>query len=286
MIRRQKIKRIEKEKKTFKREYIPLIFAVLFLIALIVALVYAIMYKPEKTIINELYSMSTEELPVNVNNVACTNEVSNMIGRDANNIKVRYEELSNYVLGKTFEVESDINGDGELGEIDDIGFALRVTISGITENVYLRVENDIDYNIEYYGYDETDNGVITFDQIYNAYVRTYNVKVYSENDECGGILYREFNFTLPRMNDLSLTPLCENHKELATCKTFVFDKDGNKMFDEYKQDIAKVDEEYNKNKEKENKNIMDYINEYKLYVIIGVVLLFAGVVVIIVKRRR
>ena len=285
MIRRQKIKRIEREKKSFNREYIPLVFAVLFLIALVVALVYAIMYKPEKTVINELYSMATEELPVDITNIACSNDLSNAISDDANNIKVRYEELSDYVLGKTYEVESDMNGDGVLGEIDDVGYAIRVTISGITDNVYVKITNDVDDELRLYKRSDTDNGVVYFDLTNNSQESNYNVKVYSNGMECGNILYREFNFKLPRWNYIFAYPFCRDHEDLECCKPFVFDKSSNQMYTEYKKELERITAEENQKKE-EQKGIVDYVKEYKLYIIIVAVLLFAGIVVIIVKRRR
>lgn len=285
MIRRQKIKRIQREKKTFRREYIPLIFAVLFLICLVVALVYTIMYKPDKTIINELYSMETEEVPVDITNIACNNDVSSKIQNDANNVKVRYEELDDYVLGKTEEIESDLNGDGVLGEIDDIGYALRVTITGLTENIYIKLENSYDYELPTYKYSDSENGVITFVLTENPDIRTYIVQVYSNNNECGNILYREFRFTLPRFNMMANSIACTYNKELESCKPFVFDNNKQEYLNMYQNEMKELKEKQ-ENKEESKKELKDYIKEYKLYIIILGVLVFVGIFVIVMKRRR
>ena len=279
------MKKIEREKKTFRREYIPLIFAILFLIGLIVALVYAIMYKPEKKLINELYSMETEEMPVDITNISCNNDLSTMISNDANNVKVRYEELDDYVYGKTIEVESDLNGDGELGEIDDIGYALKVTITGITENIFIKLENDIDYDEPIYKYNDTDNGVISFDLTENNDVRTYIVKVFSNTSECGNILYREFRFVLPRFNFMCTSYACAANPDLESCKPFVFDNNKQQFLQTYQKEMQEVNKK-NETKEENKKSIKDYVMEYRLYIIILVVIIFVGIVVIVMKRRR
>ena len=286
------MKKIERERTQFKKEYIPLIFAVLFLIVLIVALVYVIFYKPEKKYTDELYSMETQEVSINLTNLACNNDVSQKIMNDANNVKVRYEENHNYYFGKTNELEEDLNGDGIIGEIDSYGDALKVFITGVTENIYLKIENDVDYDEPTYKFEDTNNGSIIWDQTENTYVRTYDVKVYSNNPECGDILFREFKFVLPRLNMLSINHVCEDNRDLEVCKTFVFEDDQRKFFDLYKEQIGKrVDEENNQKQEeikKENKNkeILELINKYKIFIIIGGIIIVVGIVVIIMKRRK
>ena len=275
------MKLIERESNAFRREYIPLIFAVLFLAGLVVALVYAIVYKPEKKLINELYSMETEELPVDITNVACSNEVSKSIANDANNVKVRYEIMDNYYLGKSMELETDTNGDGILGEVDEYGYALKVTITGVTDNINIRLTNDIDYEDKTYKYGDTDNGIITFDQADNAYVRTYNVRVYSNNGDCNNVLYREFRFVLPRMNYLSSSPVCESHSDLESCKVFVFDNDRQEFYKSYEKEMEKINQEDNDS----NKNKAGVI---LLIILLSIVMvaIVVGVVVIVIKRRR
>ncbi len=283
------------EPRGFKREYIPVIIAVLILGLLIAALVYTIMYKPkDKEKYYEENSLKTEEIVVDIDNTICNEEISKQVAQDAANVKVRYEQINDYYFGKTDELETDLNGDGELGEIDSYGYALKVIIEGVTENVYVKLENDLDYNVQTFHASDIKDGVISFDQTENAYVRTYNLKVYSANQECGEVLFREFTFKLPRLNDLRNLRMCEEFPDMETCTPFVFEEDEYKLHEAFKKEVDKRtnEKEAERIKEGEKKaqeTIVDKVVNNKVYLIIGiavVVVIVVGVVVIVIKRRK
>ena len=275
----------------FKREYIPVVIAILILGLLITALVYTIMYKPkDKDAFNEENSVSIEEIIVDVGHTTCNDEIHNNIVKDASNLNIKYEIIKNYPNGKEIELEYDTNGDGVLGEIDSYIPALKIIIEGITDNIYVKLTNDIDTDEATYKKENTNNGVVDFVQIDNAFIRTYDVKVYSANEECGDLLYREFTFILPRVNELIKMPMCESYPDMDSCKLFIYDESSTSMIKQYnKEKEEKLKEiEENKNKE-EKKSIIDCIKDNKVYIIAGgllIVLVVVGIVVIVKKRRK
>ena len=93
-----------------------------------------------------------------IDNTICTQELSQKIAEDAAAVKVKYEIINDYYFGKVDELETDLNGDGVIGEIDEYGPALKVIIEGVTENIYVKLENDVDYNVPEQKYHYWTNG--------------------------------------------------------------------------------------------------------------------------------
>ena len=277
----------------FKREYIPVIIALLILGLLIAALVYTITYKPKtKDQYYEENSVATDEVIVDTSNTVCTEEVNNKIKEDANNVKIKYEVVSDYYFGKADELDTDLNGDGEFGEIDIYGPALRISIEGITDNVYVKLENDLDYQVQTYKASDAQDGIVKFDQTENAYIRTYDVKVYSANTECGEVLFREFTFKLPRLNELRQTNACSEYPDMKMCSSFVWEQDEptlrNAITKEYKEFKREAEEKKQQEEQEQNKSIFEKIKDNKVLMIaiVACVVVVIGVVVIVIKRRR
>ena len=276
----------------FKREYIPVIIAILILGLLITALVYTIMYKPkDKEKYYEENSLPVDEVIVDVSNTICNKDIHEAIVKDASNLKVKYEVIPDYYFGKAMELETDLNGDGELTETDTYGPALKVVFEGLTDNIFVKLENDLDYEQKTIKNSDANEGTYSFDQTENAYVRTYNVKVFSARSECGEVLYREFTFRLPRLNELRDLTMCEKFPDMDTCKSFVFVESEYELFKEYKNEVdtrLREEKEQKKKEEEKQDSSINNILKNKVVIIVAAVVLvvIVGCVVVIVMKRR
>lgn len=281
--------KIEKESRGFKREYIPVVIAVLILGLLITALVYTIMYKPErKENVQEKYSTNTEELAVKTDNIVCG---ENDFLEKSKKVQPSYEADLNYYIGKIDELETDLNGDGELGEMDLYGEVLKVSFTGLSEDMYLVVTNNLDDKERIFTKNDIKDGKIEFVEEETAEVRTYNVKVYSDVETCQGALFREFTFKVPRANEYYKTMFCLENTSLDVCAPFIFEDDANTVVEKYNaakaEVIKKNNEETNKqNEEKKNKTIIDTVKDNYVYIIIAVAVITIIVVGVLVIRRR
>ncbi|HOB25566.1 MAG TPA: hypothetical protein PKG93_00235 [Bacilli bacterium] len=295
-----------KEKKYFNREYIPVIFAVIILIVLIGALVFVITYKKSSSESEESSStsnLSTSEISVSTSNTACSSETSNNVFNDAKSISMNYVVTNDTIMGYGIEYDNDINGDGVISSNDEViplyQTGLRVTITGITGNIYLVLTNDIDDVVQTYHNADATDGKVTFDVLDILDFRTYTVQVYSDNSECSGTLYRQFKFTLPRYNESSTSMKCVDMKAAgkanAYCDdvTYVSVDDEDNMVDSLKEDYANfIAEEEAKEEEKDTGIVAqttNFVKDNTLYVIIGgvvLVVIIITIVIVIIKKRR
>lgn len=280
--------KIKGESGGFKREYIPVVIAVLILGLLITALVYTITYKPQqKEKEQEQYASNTEEIAVKTDNIVCDN--NNYI-EDSKKVKTSFEEILDYKVGTMDELETDLNGDGVIGEMDLIAQVLKVTITGLPDNMYLIVTNDVDDNERIFNKDSKENGVISFIEEETSEIRTYDVKVYAGEDNCQGSLFREFTFTIPRSNEYSKTVFCLQNPDLDVCAPFIYDDDATKIvekFNKAQKDVAdKKQKEQEQNKETKNETIIEKVKNNYIVVIIAVVVIAIVIIGVLVIRRR
>ena len=267
------MRKIERDSVGFKREYIPVVIAVLILGLLITALVYTIIYKPEKKEpVQEEYSTNTEELSVNTDNLVCGD---NDFLSKAKNVKVSYEADLNYPYGTADELDTDLNGDGVIGEVEIYAQVLKVTFTGLPDDMYLVVTND---------------GKIEFVEEETMDIRTYDVKVISDVETCQGSVFREFTFKLPRSNEFYKTVFCMQNESLDICAPFIYEDDIDVMTEKYnaaqKDVIEKNKKEQTKQQEETKETFMDTVKKNYVWIIVGVIVVIAIVVGALVIRRR
>ena len=282
------MRKIERDSVGFKREYIPVVIAVLILGLLITALVYTIIYKPEKKEpVQEEYSTNTEELSVNTDNLVCGD---NDFLSKAKNVKVSYEADLNYPYGTADELDTDLNGDGVIGEVEIYAQVLRVTFTGLPDDMYLVVTNDLDDKERIFTKSDIKDGKIEFVEEETMDIRTYDVKVISDVETCQGSVFREFTFKLPRSNEFYKTVFCMQNESLDICAPFIYEDDLDVMTEKYnaaqKDVIEKNKKEQTKQQEETKETFMDTVKKNYVWIIVGAVVVIAIVVGALVIRRR
>ena len=264
-----------------KKDYLPLGIAILMLILLIGALTYTILYKPNKPINkNEQNTLSAEDVLVNNPTTTCGQYDIPKLTEEAKNVKLVYEVLDDFNTGPAQSVDHDLNGDGVVDENDITnvyGYALRIKVTGLTDDMYLRVTNKTLNTINDYYKQDIDNKGYVFDEDYNLDLLYLDVKVLINNDECKSIVIREFETVLPRFNELRRAGLCttDEYKDKDLCAPYIFDNDT------YETQITKLEKEKEKvekeKKEKEDKEAKDKSNKNITLIIVGVVAVIAVV---------
>lgn len=301
-------KKIEKEKKEHAGEYIPVVRAVVILFILILILVGLILYKPtKKEDLQEPNTLPTDEVIVDTNN-SCDGKNATRIKSDADKVSVTYEIVDDYFFGYMAEQDEDINGNGVIDEgeiIEDIGYALRIKVANLTENIYVVISNDLDEDVKtFHNSDVGEDGMIKWTEAETLFSRTYDIKVFSSAEKCRSELYREFKVTLPHWNTESDSIACEytEARNFPECDKFIFsDKDINTELKEFdkkvndklkEQQKEKTEDKKTENNEEETavesyyNKVIDYLKKNIIVAILGVIAIIAILGLVVVKFMK
>ena len=269
-----------KEKKRFKREYIPVIIAVIILIALIVALVFVLKdNKKDFDIKIDEDINNTEEISVDTKNTKCNNDDASKIKNAAEKVKISYK-VEKVNAGTAIDLDAE-----GMPEVDLYDYGFVVSIQNITEDIYVVVKNDYSDDVFTYHYSDTENGTKVFQSFANDDSVTFTFEIKSENENCKDEVYRKVSLTTPIYNGYSEMEFCKDKDNLDICKQFTVDK----ITDD---DFVKGLENYNNNnntKDNTDNNKTNIFKENKyVFIIGGTVIVIIGVATawIQIKKKR
>ena len=268
-----------RERKPFKREYIPVIIAVIILIGLIAGLVFVILDKKEDFDVKiDEEIKNTEDLKVDTSGTKCNNEDSKKVKDAAQKIEVSYT-IKNMLVGTSIDIDEP-----DMPEVEEYDYGFEIAIKNITEDVYVVVKNDYSDDVFTYHYADTENGVKTFESIATEEAINFTFEVKSENANCKDEDYRKISLTTPIYNYYHRYQFCSDNPKNKVCKMFVDKQITAKEFatevDAKKNDSLKV----NENKT----NVVTTLvkdNKY-LFIIGGIVIVIIGVATICVKIKK
>lgn len=276
--------KIKKERKPFKREYIPIVLAVLILFLLIGALIYLIGhdFKFEEETVNPDQPVQ-EEILIDNSNSKCSKEELNELYKLAEKITTDSEMVEVFV-GMS---ENDSTGE----EVKLYGYASQFTLKDVDSKLYAHVTND--YNDDEKDYNVEDEKIV-FQGTPSFDIVTYTVEIKSNDYGCKGETIRKFTLRTKIFNRFFNMIECDEFPDFKYCQQYI-DEDlpTLQMFKselaKYKKTTKKVttesdNKEVNKNDNKETKS------NYKLYIIIAIIVILVGVVAIVtlilVKKKR
>ena len=274
---------MDKDKKSIKREMIPLIIAVTILLVLVIALIYTIFNKPkDNQTKNNENSLVVEEVSIGNANYVCEGKDINKLKEDASKVYVTYEELDHYYLGK--DENPDVVSDNDTME-EVYGDALRVKVFGITDGIFVKIKDENEeekQNVELYKEDVTKDSFAKYEKTFLSSQSKINVRIYVDDENCKNILLREFNITLPRYNPLSTNELCEleSNKGIDACKKYVFNDND---YDDDLKEITKERKEYPNSTKEEKK---DSNKSNGIWFVIGGIIVIGIVGVIYMKGMK
>lgn len=205
----------------------------------------------------------------------CSYKEQNELKSKASNIKVKYEV-------EEYEEESV--------DYPIIISRFKISITNLTDEFYVVVTNDQDRSEKtFYSSDATD-GIVTFDWDNDEDITNFVFKVYSsDKTKCPNDLYKTAYLTTPRYNPYHKLEICQNNLNFYLCKqyilTAVVDSDTfYKQLDKYLNKEINEEGEKPSDEEKDNTKISDkifkFINDNKLYILGGIIIVIVGAGVI------
>lgn len=214
----------------------------------------------------------------------CGYETQAKLNSEAVTIKAIYEEVQ-----KEMDRNLYMCGDG-VDECTEYYSVLKISILNLSENFYVKVTSDNNFNKTFY-YKDAQDGIVSFELSDLTKVNTFTFNVYNtDKSGCSQKLNRTFYLTTPRLNDYYNIKLCDKIPDYYMCQKFVTFEDTG-----YSDFLSSVNKYYEKQEEiKENTNksffekIINFIKENKtVFIIAGGVIIVGGVTtVIILKKRR
>lgn len=200
------------------------------------------------------------------------------------NVKASYEYIERLSAEKAIDPDS-----GE--EMDDWEDIFKISVINITEDIYITVSNDVTGFEATYKYEDTNNGVVEFEQKDLTKVSEYEINVYSNNNNCAGELYRTFKLRTPMLNGFSNIAICNSYPNYYYCQEFLdtdVEIDYEKFYEglESYQELHK--EEIPEETIEENK-LLKFYKEHALAINIvagAIVVIGVATTVILIKRKR
>lgn len=268
-----------RERKPFKREYIPVIIAVIILIGLIAGLVFVILDKKEDFDIKiDEEIKNTEDLKVDTSGTKCNNEDSKKVKDAAQKIEVSYT-IKNMLVGTSIDIDEP-----DMPEVEEYDYGFEIAIKNITEDIYVVVKNDYSNDVFTYHYADTENGVKTFESIATDEAVNFTFEVKSENVNCKDEDYRKITLTTPIYNLYYRYQFCSDNPKSKVCKMFVNEKISAK---EFATEVNAKKEENQKSDDSNKKNVPTFVKENKyLFIIGGIVIVIIGVATVCVKIKK
>lgn len=278
--------KIEKERKPFKREYIPIILAVLILFLLIAALIYLIGhdFKFEEETVNPAQP-EQEEILIDNSNSKCSKEELDELYKLAEKINTETEMV---------EVFYETTMNDETGEPEDIyTWVAQFSIKDTDDKLYALVTND--YNEEQKEY-KPEKNLIQFNGTPSFDIVTYTVEIKSNEYGCKGETIRKFTLKTKIFNNFYAMNECNDNPEFKYCQKFI-DEDL-PTFQIFKSEIEKYKKTTKTtNKTASNQNTTSVtegkdnkkVGNVKIYIYVAIAILIgvgAIITLILVKKRR
>ena len=250
-----------KERKPFKREYIPVIIAGVILLALLVALIWVILWRFNKSEIkaDENPADIQEVLVDSANYATNSSEFESMVEK-AKNIKVTYTMKDDFLKG--YEYPEDW-GEGE-GEDPNAPvphteeFAVydryyEVTISGVdAENIYIVANDTAGAFKDHVSYADPADGILVYRVLYVINVNEITLEFREAKGSDEGILLRKIKFKTPRYNYYYETEFCKTYPDNKYCSETTYEKISATKFEKEALRLYKRDGDTNYKKLRDN----------------------------------
>lgn len=289
--------------KKFKREYTPVVIAVIILIALIGALIATLLYKGEyldETPQSDEFIQ--EEMVIDNKNSKCNSKELDELFKRARKV-----ELETKMIKIFLETVPDLATENEF--VDIYADVLEVTLKNVTDDIYIKVTNNKNDNVQTLKKKDFKDGVVKFNTEYTTEVITYTIEVHANKYDCVDEIVRKFTVLTPIYNNYSNMGQCNDYPEFRYCQEFL--TEDMISLGQFRKELAIYIKELESGKKTTKKRVgskttttnkiengttsattVDSKEEKKnnniIYIIIGVIALgvVAIITTILVKKRR
>ena len=206
----------KQKKKIFKREYIPVIFAILILVLLIAALVFVILYKnPTKEEKLPMPGYQQEEVTVDNKNSKCSKNELKSLSEIAQSIEFESEKVE-IKIGTSFDI--DVPG---APEVDSFGTVYNLTLKNMTDDLYVVITNDFDETETILNKETIKENKYVYQTKFTEKIITYTLELRSNKYDCINEVIRKFTFITPIYNAYSDLLICNEVPEYKFCQEFI-----------------------------------------------------------------
>ena len=214
------------------------------------------------------------------------------LNNEAANVKVTYEAQ-----------EEEISPEGYIcdgGDEEDVcppvmHHYININILNLSENFYITVTDDVTKNTQRYDYSQVpEDGILKIEWDDVSKINTFDITVYSSNNTtCPDTKIKVSHITVPRRNYYSEYAICQEVPDYYLCKEYVtYEEDPSfgEFMEKVENEIKGKTEEEKKEKEKGFfDKLLDFLDKYKIALIVGtaiIIVLVTGIVIIIRRKRR
>lgn len=212
----------------------------------------------------------------------CSYDKQKELTKIASSVKVAYEEAQGE-LDKDlyFPADGQEEADGYVSYYD----YFKIKIINITEDIYVKLENNVNDEVKYIEYKDTNEGTFTIDWKDLSKVTTFSYTVYSSsNTECANEVYRTGVMTTPKLNPNYNNAMCYQIPEFELCKKYITSSVSDSKFRELASDyVNKTKKEESVKQEKEEK---EENKTTMLIVATSIIIVVGGVAVVMARKKR
>lgn len=210
----------------------------------------------------------------------CSYQEQNELKSKASNIKVK-NEIEKY--------------DIESADYPITMNRFKISITNLTEEFYVVVTNDYDKKERTFRSTDAKDGIATFYWEYDEDKTNFVFKIYSSNaTKCPNDLYKTAYLTTPKYNPYFKLEVCQNNPDFYLCKQYILTEivDSDTFYQQLDKYLTKEINEEGKNPTENEKDvtisaqIFKFINDYKYYILGGLVLVATGAGVIIYFKNK
>jgi len=215
----------------------------------------------------------------------CTYKEQAVINQKAANVKVNYD-----VVEETEQVDKN---DGH-EEMFLTSYYFKISILNVSEDLYVVVKNNQSEKEYTYTHEDAEDGVIEFFWLYADEVTNFTIQVYTtDKTSCPDERYKTIYLTTPRYNEFYDMGACQKDPDFYLCQQFVTfgeikEEQFLKQIESYRNgDVDNSGEQIKDNDDSTiSDNIIDFINEYKWYIVGGLCIIFIIILLIDKKNKK
>lgn len=248
-----------------------------------------------KTMIKKLFLLAIIFLTPNLVQAAssCTYEQQAELNDIVANVKANYEPKE-ILDGKAYAIYEEPDANGNYPEVDHYVHGFEISILNITEDIYVKVTNNVDDQTYTFYNKDTKDGIATFETKESSELVTYTIEVYANKYSCAGESFRKLTVTTPIFNIYSDMDECIGFEDFYYCQKYLSSENIPAYdFVEQLENFVEEKEKKKEEEEKKNKSFFEKIKEFysnnKLIInIVGGVVIASGVTTtaILVKKKR
>lgn len=213
----------------------------------------------------------------------CSYDKQKELTKVASSVKIAYEEAQGELEPGTYNPPEGEDPETYVAYYD----YFKIKIINVTDDIYVKLENNANDEIKYIEYKDTNEGAYTIDWKDLTKVTTFTYTVYSSsNTECPNEQLFKRVMTVPKLNENYQNVKCLDYPDHSLCKKYITSDIStakfNKTMEEY---IAKQETEDKKEKEKNEKAKQ---NNKTLIIIVAtsIIIVVGGVAIVVARKKR